>query len=422
MIKNSLVVSCVLTSTTISALFGSGWPHVNGPNHDRVSKESIEITWESETPQPNWRVKCNGGFSSFVVGEGIVVTVLPGKIDEEAKEVVVALDKDTGKAIWNTPLGPATYDGGGNSGADGNKGGDGPRATAVIDEGRVYVYGGQFDLYCMDAKNGTILWKQDIQNDFNGDMIKWQNVMSPLIVDDKVLVSGGGKGQAFLAFNKIDGSLVWKSGTGAVSHVTPVLTTIDGMQQVLFMIRSELVSINPDTGKELWSYPFNFSTSMAASPVVWKNMVHISAGYGTGGAGIEVSKRGSKWKVDELWRKRGNRDIASHWSTHIAHEGYLYGLYSFKEYGDGDLKCIDMRTGEINWQEPGFGQGQMIMADQKLFVLTDFGQMKVVSPTPDSYTLLSEATVIDGKCWATPAISDGTLFIRSTTAGVSIDL
>lgn len=420
--KNSLLLSCVLITSPFSLIFGSDWPHVNGPNHDRVSSETIKITWDSETPKPNWRVSSTGGFSSFVVGEGIVVTVLAGKIADEAKEVVVALDRNTGKAIWNTPLGSAIYDGGGNSGAEGNKGGDGPRATAVIDDGNVYVYAGHFDLYCMDAKTGSILWKQDILNDFNGDMIKWQNVMSPLIVDDKVLVSGGGQRQAFLAFNKNDGSLVWKSGSGAVSHVTPVLATIDGVQQALFIVRSELVSINPDTGKELWSYPFKFSTSMAASPTVWKNMIHISAGYGTGGAGLEVSKRGGKWKVDELWRIRGNRDVASHWSTPVAHDGYLYGLYSFKEYGDGDLKCIDMRTGNIEWQEPGFGQGQLIMVDEKLFVLTDFGQMKVAVPTPVAYKLLHEATVIDGKCWATPAISDGTLFIRSTTAGVSIDL
>jgi outer membrane protein assembly factor BamB len=286
----------------------------------------------------------------------------------------------------------------------------------------MFVYGSHFELFCLNSETGNLIWKRDILNEFNGDMIKWQNAMSPIVMKDRVLVSGGGKGQAFLAFNKEDGSLLWKSGTGTVGHVTPVLSKIDDVEQALFMIRGELISLDPQTGKELWTYPFKFGTSMAASPVVWVNMIHVTAGYGIGGACIEVTKAGGSWKVDELWRIRGNSRAASIWSTPVAHEGYLYGFYSHKEYGSGAFKCLEMRTGKVMWQQDGFGLGQLIMAGEKLFALTDFGRLHVIAPSSDEYTEIASTEIIDGKCWATPVISDGQIFIRSTTAGVCYDL
>ena len=402
--------------------FGEDWPQVNGPNHDRISTESIEIGEDTWAPTTNWQVKCNGGFSSFVVAEGKAFTVLLNKIEGDLREIVVALDSSTGKLLWNTGLGKASYDSGGNRGTPENKGGDGHRTTAVVSKGRVFVYGSQFDLYCLDSSDGKLLWKQDILNDFGGKMIRWQNAMSPLIHGNRVLVSGGGKGQAILAFSVSDVSLLWKTANDMVSHATPVLATIDGIEQALFVLKNEVVSVDPETGKQLWTYPFKIGGSIAASPVVSGNLIHVTAGYGTGATGIEVTQKDKAWDVTEHWRIRGNGSVASHWSTPVAHEGYLYGLYSYKEYGEGDLKCLNMLTGEIEWEKKGFGQGQLIMADNKLFVLSDFGRMSVVEPTPNRYKEIAEADVIEGKCWATPAISDGHMFIRSTTSGISLEL
>ncbi|MCZ6673830.1 MAG: PQQ-binding-like beta-propeller repeat protein, partial [Verrucomicrobia bacterium] len=244
----------------------------------------------------------------------------------------------------------------------------------------------------------------------------------PLVLEDRVLVSGGGKRQAILAFNKYDGELLWKKGTGTATHATPILAVIDGVEQALFLIKGKLVSLDPQSGQELWSYRFNFGNSIAASPAVWDNLVHVTAGYGTGGAGIRITKSSDKWDVDELWRKRGNRGVASHWSTPVAHEGYLYGFYSFKEYGSGSFKCIDMETGKVKWRKKGFGQGQVIMAGNKLFALTDFGRLTVIQPDPSEYQEIAMAELIEGKCWATPAICDGQIFLRSTKTGVCVDL
>jgi len=422
MMKYPNTLLLLILGMTAGPSKASDWPQINGPHHDRVSSESVEIDWKGQKPNRNWRIRSNGGFSSFVVGNGKAFFVRTSRVNGEEREVLVAVNRSTGKQIWDTALGKPHVDGGGDRGTPDNSGGDGPRATAVIDGESVFVYGSQFELFCLNSETGKLIWKRDILNEFDGSMIKWQNAMSPLVMKDRVLVSGGGEGAAFLAFSKGDGSLLWKSGEGTVSHVTPVLAKIGNEEQALFMIRSGLVSLDPRTGKELWTYPFAIGTSMAASPVVWNNLVHVTAGYGIGGACIELTKSGGNWKVNELWRLRGNTRAASIWSTPVVHEGYLYGFYSHKEYGDGPFKCLDMRTGEAMWQEEGFGLGQLVMAGEKLFALTDFGRLHVIAPNPERYTEVARTNIIDGKCWSTPAISDGQIFIRSTTAGVCYDL
>ena len=101
---------------------------------------------------------------------------------------------------------------------------------------------------------------------------------------------------------------------------------------------------------------------------------------------------------------------------------YLYGLFSFKQYGKGPLKCVELATGEIKWEEPGFGAGNCVIVGDKVVVLSDAGELVVASASPDKYKELARAKVLKGKCWSTPAYSNGRVYIRSTEEGVCIDL
>jgi outer membrane protein assembly factor BamB len=134
-----------------------------------------------------------------------------------------------------------------------------------------------------------------------------------------------------------------------------------------------------------------------------------------------VTRDGEKWSVEEIWRSPGNRETASHWSTAVAHDGYLYGCYGHNELGRGAFKCIDIRTGKVMWQRAGFGHGQVIMAGDRLVATSDAGVLTLIEPSPSEYRELAKADVIDGKVWASPAISDGQIFLRSTTKGVGLE-
>ena len=92
----------------------------------------------------------------------------------------------------------------------------------------------------------------------------------------------------------------------------------------------------------------------------------------------------------------------------------LYGMFQFKEYGKGAVKCVDIRTGETKWTKEGFGPGNVILSGDSLLGLSDKGELVMISAAPDAYKELARADVLDGKCWSTPTIGAGFIFARST--------
>ena len=407
----------LLTAAPVATAPGLDWPSYRGPNGDGVTKAKLGKAWDHAGPRQVWKVEASKGFSSMAVSGGVAVTLVTRDHEGSETEHCVALDAATGKEIWAVPLKLAKYQGGGDSGAGDNKGGDGPRSTPTLSAGKVYVYGSNLDLYCFDAKTGKEVWSKDVTGEYKGKNISWSNATSPIIEGDLVIVGGGGKGAAFIAFDKERGTLKWKEGDDTITHATPTATTLLGERQVIFFMKSGLTAVSPKNGKILWQQPYKFNVSTAASPVVFENIVYCSAGYGVGSAAYEVKKSGSKYETSELWRVEGD-GMNNHWSTPVVRGGYLYGMFSFKKYGDGPVKCVDIRTGKELWSKEGFGPGNVILSNDKLLALSDKGELVIIEAKPDSYTELARADVLDGKCWSTPTLADGFIFARSTKEAV----
>ena len=118
---------------------------------------------------------------------------------------------------------------------------------------------------------------------------------------------------------------------------------------------------------------------------------------------------------ERLWYKE--KELMNHWSTPVCFEGKLYGMFSFKEYGSGPLKCIDMVTGEEIWSKEGFGPGNCILVGDRFLALSDAGELVQVAATSKSYQELSRIQALKGKCWSMPTFSEGKLYLRSTEQG-----
>jgi len=402
--------------------YANDWPQYNGSAGDRTSTETIgQINWsQSAPPTPVWTTPTTNGFSSFTIAGGRVFTLV-SRYDAYSvkREFCVALDASTGTELWAVPMCQATYDYGGDSGASGNTGGDGPRSTPTCDGQRVYAYDAYLHLYCFDAANGNTLWDKDIHGDYAGPYISWQNAASPLLEGERVIVPGGGAGQSALAFDRVDGHLLWSSLDEKMTQATPVAATVQGVRQIVFFTQSGLVAVSVDNGAELWRYAFPYNTSTGASPVVWGDYVYCSAAYNRGAAVCRIDKNGEQLQAVQLWRKSS---LMNHWSTPVCHNGYLYGLYGYGSYGTAPLKCIELLTGNEKWSHSGFGQGGLMLVGNMLVVLSDVGEIVVVEATPDAYTEVARADMLTGKCWSSPILSDNRIYARSTTQGVCFEL
>ena len=186
---------------------------------------------------------------------------------------------------------------------------------------------------------------------------------------------------------------------------------------MIFFAQSGLVSVTPDKGDVLWRYPFSYSTSTAASPVVADDIVYCSAAYGVGAGAVRVTKNGTTVSADEIWRTPGAN--MNHWATPVHHEGFLYGVYG-QSLGLASVHRIGHRNGEmatercgLRWRSlrerssPGFDRSRGLV---------------LVKPDSSAYTEVTRFKAVTGKCWNVPAISEGRIYVRSTTEAAAYDV
>lgn len=295
-----------------------------------------------------------------------------------------------------------------------------PAPTPSVDGDWVYVYDSKMNLYCFNAEDGKVKWQKSVIDDFGG--IRWQSAASPLIEEDLCLIFGGGPDQTMIGLDKRNGSVMGSVGDDLMTDATPIMATIHGVRQAIFFLQSGLTAVDISDGQILWDYHFPYKISTAASPVVAEDLVYCSAGYGIGAGLCRIEKTDSGFEAKEVWRAK-NR-LFNHWSTPVLKEGYLYGMFSFKDHGTGPLECV--RLGDWGGQvvTTQFRARHVILTDggNQLLALSDIGEIVVIDPNPEAYKELARVDVLEGKCWSTAILANGRIYARSTTQAVCLDV
>jgi outer membrane protein assembly factor BamB len=412
-------LACSLSVVMTMSVSAAEWSQYRGDGSGIV-RETVQ--WKPAGLKQVWKVPSTGGFSSFVVGEGRVYTQVLREVDGASQEVLVALDASSGKEVWSQIFRPANYgNAGGNDGTPDNKGGDGPRSTPTLVGKNVVALTSQLVLCAFDQATGKQLWVRDLIAEHQGRNISWQNAASPLLEGGLIYLAGGGSGQSLMAVDPANGSVVWKGFDETMTHATPIAATIHGQRQIVFFLKSGLLSVDPKTGKELWRYAFPFKVSTAASPVVDGDIVYCSAGYGVGAGAARIAKNGDAWTATEIYRVPGDKDLANHWSTPVVKDGHMYGMFQFKKYGVGPVKCVELSTGKIKWAQEGFGPGHVVLVGNDVVALSDAGELVRMAASPEGYKEISRQKVLEGKCWTTPAVAGGRVFVRSTKEAACLE-
>ena len=166
----------------------------------------------------------------------------------------------------------------------------------------------------------------------------------------------------------------------------------------------ELVGLIASNGKVIWTLPWKTSYDVnAADPIVTGNTIFISSGYNKGCA---LLKMGAD-SVSEIWR---NKNMRNHFNSCVLWQGYIYGL----DDGSGkELRCLDFKTGQVQWGQTGFGKGSLILADGKLIILSERGKLVTAPASPEGFKELSSAQILSGKCWTSPVLANGRIYARN---------
>jgi len=286
-------------------------------------------------------------------------------------------------------------------------GGDGPRATPTIHQGRVYALGATGILDCLDAATGKLIWTRDTLKENALPNTYWGKSSSPLVVDNLVVVTGGmTKKSTLLAFHREDGSPAWQTGTDEASFSSPALVTLDGTRQILSVNDSSVTGHDPKDGRILWEYPWPGSMPKCAQPVVvGGDRVFLSASFNAGSVLLQVKKgTDGSFAATEAWK---NRNLKSEFSNIVSRDGFLYGL------DDGILGCLDIATGARKWKDGRYGHGQVLLVGDLLLVQTEQGPITLVEANPSGFHEVAKLNALEAKTWNTPALAGEYLLVRN---------
>lgn len=380
------------------------WPQWLGPDRNgAVPDEKVAAPGgEAEWPVV-WKAEVGEGWATPVVAAGKVV--LHTRAGEE--ERLECFAADTGKLLWRHAY-PTSY-------RDNFGMNPGPRSTPTLAAGKVFAYGPSGELVCLDFASGKLVWKLNLAETFGSPKGFFGRCCSPLVADGRVLLDVGGPGAGVVAFEAETGKVSWKATEQGNDYSSPVVAKVGGAACALFFMRDGFLGLDAATGKpfffERFRSPIDASVN-AATPLLVGDSVFVSSCYDVGSALWKLEPGGpesSRVSPRLLWKKGGALD--SHYATAVHHDGFLYGFHGRQERGP-ELRCVRLSDGQVQWTSGRMSAGNLILAGDKLLVLTEDGELLLAPADPKRFSVLFRQQVLGLETRAHFALAGGRLYAR----------
>lgn len=413
------------------------WPQWLGPRRDAVWREAgIIEKFPAGGPVVKWRTPIGGGYSGPAVSGGRVF-VTDRRLAAGAKnpadpfargsipgsERVLCLDERTGKIIWDyeydcpyTVSYPA-----------------GPRATPLVDEGRVFTLGSEGHLYCFDAAAGKVIWSRDLKRDYGIPTPLWGFSAHPLVDGERLICLVGGSNTTAVAFQKGTGKEMWRAlSAKEPGYCPPMIYTYGGKRQLVVWHPEAINSLEPGSGALNWSVPFDVRSALSVpTPRQSDDRLLITSFY-NGSKMLRVTAT----NATVLWegKKASERDtdtLHSIMSTPFIEGGYIYGVCSY-----GQLRCLNAQTGERIWEtfeatsqkEARWANAFLIKQGERFFLWNETGDLIMARLSPKGYEEIGRAHLLEptnmaaGRpvLWSHPAFANRTMYARNDKEIISV--
>jgi len=384
----------VLPSAPAATKKAAEWPGFRGPGRDGIARGvRIKTDWTASPPIQLWRRPIGPGWSSFAVSGDLLYTQ-----EQRGEDEIVACYKvTTGEPVWQHRDAVRFWE---------SNGGAGPRATPILNNGRVYTFGATGILNALDAGNGAVVWSRNVASESNTKIPGWGFSSSPLVVDDLVIVAAAGK---LVGYDIGTGKLRWLGPARGGGYSSPHRATIDGVAQILLLSAAGATSVAPADGTVLWEDAWPDGTAIVQPALIADGDILISvtgAAAGLGTRRLAVAHGPGGWKVAERWTSTG---LKPYFNDFVLHQGHAFGF-------DGSiLACIDLQDGKRKWKGGRYGNGQLVLLPDQdlLLVLSEEGELALVGATTEGFRELARFPAIEGKTWNHPALVGDCLLVRN---------
>ncbi len=323
-------------------------------------------------------------------------------------DVFKCLKADTGEELWalrHPTTGQLDY-------------GSSPRATPLIVNDLVYLFGAFGHLHCVELKTGNIVWQLDLRDEFKIETkLAWGLCGTPLHVDDKIILSPGATQASLVALEAKTGKVLWKTPGVPASYGSLIVATFHGKKQIVGHDAASLGGWDIPTGKRLWTMkPKKENDYNATTPIAFGNQLIVT----TENNGTRLYSFNTNGTIIPV-PVATNVELSPETHTPVVVGSHLYGIWK-------DMFCLDLSSKmKTNWQteDPAFDDHtSIIAAGERLLVSTMEGELLLIRADPQQYKLLGRMKVFEGEkgLYSHPAIVGNRLYYRSSDSIVCIEL
>jgi outer membrane protein assembly factor BamB len=379
-----------------------------GPDRTGIYNETgLLKKWPAGGPQLLWEVSGMGdGYSSpLVTPDAIYIT---GRKD--SSDVLMALTPD-GKMKWETIYGKAWM-----------ANHTGSRCTPTYHNGSLFLISGSGDVVCVGT-DGKIKWSKNHYRLYDSKPIMFGISESPLVFDNMVIASPGGKKASLVAFSVKDGKVIWEAPAmnQEPMYVNPKMIEYAGKKMIVTAMSNDIFAINAKDGKLLWKVDYAAENAAkgrvmknhATTPLFRDGNILIANGYNWVALKLKLSPDGSS--AEKVWE---NRNFDPQLGGVVMLGDNIFGSTHMSQPVDNWV-CVDWKTGKTLWTTKWYTRGSVISADGMLYLYEEkSGHVALVKPDPAKLDIVSEFQVTkgEGPFWAHPVINNGRLFIRHGSA------
>lgn len=391
-----LVRTCLAAALVVLPGCGAevvGWTDWRGPNRHAVSTCVPQKL--PAVPGFLWQHALRGVAFSGVAATSRYV-VVADKDAKAAHDIWHCLDADTGRRAWSLmypAAGEMEYT-------------NSPRATPVIHQGLVYLFGAFGDLHCVRLATGNVVWKKNIVKDFGATVISWGMSATPLIVEDKLIVNPGAADAALIALDRRTGRVLWKTPGREAAYASFIVGSFGGVRQVVGYDSVSLGGWDVRTGRRLWELlppeegDFNVPTPINAGG----RLVVATENNGTRLYGFDARGRILREPLAV------NDELAPDTSTPVVLGDRVFGCSS-------ELLCLDLARGlKTVWRgkdELFEDYASLIAGNGRVLITASTGELLLVDAAANRYRLISRLKCFeDDEVISHPALVGDRLYIR----------
>jgi outer membrane protein assembly factor BamB len=430
--------SVIVFSLLLSGATGADdWPQWMGPNRDNVWREDgLLEKFPEDGPPVVWRAPIAGGYAGPAISDGKVfvtdyVTNENVKIDNfdrrefTGTERVLCLDESTGQQFWKHEY-PVKYT---------ISYPAGPRCTPIIDEGKVYTLGAEGNLFCFDVDTGSIIWQKNLPQDYSTKTALWGYAGHPLIDGNKLICVAGGSGTHTVAFDKNTGDEIWRAlSAPEQGYSPPTIIEAGGTRQLILVRPSAVSSVDPESGREFWSIPYEATSgSVIMSPVQAGNYLYVG-GFSQKSLLLELAE--DRPAAEIVWR-----DKPQHGISPVNVQPMVIGRTMYGFDGNGRLYAVELPSGKRIWEtsEPvgrrPVNSGTAFIVRQgtdgeRFWLFTENGDLIIAQLTPEGYQEIDRTHLIEptnnafGRqvVWCMPAFANKRMYVRNDKEIIAVDL